>query len=278
MLSALVITKNEEAAIERCLSALNFADERVVIDCGSTDATCEIARACGARVIHNPWPSYGAQRNFGRDQCRGDWILAIDADEEVSPKLAEEIQAKLRRGPDHPVYAFRRREVFFGKPLRFGASSAYVSRLYQRGFRWSTAPVHESLELGGYRPGRLPGVLLHYTCRDLNHFVARQAHYAILKAQQLQARGRPVTLATAAFHSAWSFFRHVLVKGGVLDGWRGVVYAALAANYDLLAYAQAVELHSGVSVQSKYFPHSNRGGRGIAGGTHSEPVEGKLRH
>ncbi len=241
MLSALIITKNEEDVIGHCLDLLQWTDERVVIDSGSTDATCEIARAHGARVIHNDWPGYGAQRNFGGEQCRGDWILAVDADEEVTPDLAKAIQDTVSSDPECEVFNIRRVELLFGKQLRFGASLHYLPRLYRSHFEWDNRPVHESLVLGNYSAGRIPGVLLHHSHRDLHQRMCKHNQYSTLKAEMINARRRPVSLATAVAHGLAAFGRCLLLKGGILDGWRGIVYAMMAGHSTLLAYAKAVE-------------------------------------
>jgi len=241
MLSALVITQNEEDVIVQCLDLLQWADECVVIDSGSTDATCEIARAHGARVIHNGWPGYGAQRNYGGEQCRGDWILAVDADEEVTPDLAKAIQDTVSSDPEYEVFKIRRVEVLFGKQLRFGASLHYLPRLYRPHFEWDNRPVHESLLLGNYPAGRIPGVLLHNSHRDLHQRMRKHNRYSIIKAEMIKARRRPVSLATAVMHGLAAFGRCLLLKGGILDGWRGIVYAMMAGHATLLAYAMVVE-------------------------------------
>ncbi len=241
MLSALIITKNEEDVIGQCLDLLQWADERVVIDSGSTDATCEIARAHGARVIHNDWPGYGAQRNFGGEQCRGDWILGVDADEEVTPDLAKAIQDTLSSEPEYEVFKIRRVEIFFGKQLRFGASLHYLPRLYRSHFEWDDRPVHESLVLGNNPAGRISGVLLHHSHRDLQQRVRKHNRYSAIKAEMIKATRRPVSLSTAVVHGLAAFARCLLLKGAILDGWRGIIYAMMAGHATLLAYAKAVE-------------------------------------
>jgi len=241
MLSALIITRDEEDVIGQCLDLLQWADERVVIDSGSTDATCEIARAHGARVIHNAWPGYGAQRNFGGEQCRGDWILAVDADEEVTPDLARAIQDTLSSDPEYEVFKIRRVEIMFGKQLRFGASLHHLPRLYRSHFEWDNRPVHESLVLGDYPAGRIPGVLLHHSHRDLRQRMRKHYRYSIIKAEMINARRQPVSLATAVVHGLAAFGRCLVLKGGILDGWRGIMYAMMAGHATLLAYAMVVE-------------------------------------
>ncbi len=241
MLSALIITKNEEDVIGQCLDLLQWADECVVIDSGSTDATCEIARAHGARVIHNDWPGYGAQRNFGGEQCRGDWILAVDADEEITPGLSKAIQDTLSSDPEYEVFKIQRVEVLFGKQLRFGASLHYLPRLYRSHFGWDNRPVHESLLLSNYSAGRIPGVLLHHSHRDLDQRMRKHNRYSTIKAEMINATRRPVSLATAVAHGLAAFGRCLLLKGAILDGWRGIVYAMMAGHATLLAYAKAIE-------------------------------------
>ena len=147
-LSVAIITLNEERNLADCLASVAFADEIVVVDGGSQDRTCEIARAAGARVIEaTDWLGFGVQKNRAIDACSGDWVLSIDADERVPQDLRDEIQAVLG-DPAFDVYEMPRSSYYCGRFMRHsGWWPDYVRRLFRRGTaRFSSAPVHESLQ------------------------------------------------------------------------------------------------------------------------------------
>jgi len=150
--TALIITKNEEANITDCLASLDWAAERLVIDAESTDRTVELARAAGADVTVRPWPGFGPQKNFGMDRARSDWILIVDADERVPVLLAEEIRSLLSRWKDgDPVaYEIPRMNFYYGAWVRHGGLYPdYQIRLVRKGTAaYNDVPVHENLTSG----------------------------------------------------------------------------------------------------------------------------------
>ncbi|TAM32983.1 MAG: glycosyltransferase family 2 protein, partial [Burkholderiaceae bacterium] len=156
-LTLAVITRNEAGSIARCLDSVPFAAEKLVVDSGSDDDTVAIAQAHGARVVHQDWLGFGAQRNFATTQCAHDWILVLDADEYLSPELAVELQRRLPQliAGDAPAAYLRRRTIYMGRPMRWYRPSVgeKLARLYHRGrARWSDARVHESLRFEGAAP------------------------------------------------------------------------------------------------------------------------------
>ncbi len=156
-LSAVLITRNAADQLEPCLSSLAFCDEIVVVDSGSSDRTCEIAREFGARLVVKEWLGFGRQKQFAVDQASHDWVLCIDADERVSPQLAASIAGALER-PAAPVYRMPRRNRFLGRWLRHGEGYPdWSARLFdRRSARWSDDPVHEKV-LYAVTPGTLQG-------------------------------------------------------------------------------------------------------------------------
>jgi glycosyltransferase involved in cell wall biosynthesis len=150
----LVIARDEAAVIGRCLDSVPFADEKLVVDSGSTDGTQQIAAAHGARVIHQDWLGFGPQRNFASAQSHHEWILALDADEALSPKLVQEMQEKLPRLLQSSAAGaiLRRSTWYMGAPMRWYRPMVgeRLGRLYHRGrARWTDARVHESLRFSG---------------------------------------------------------------------------------------------------------------------------------
>lgn len=238
-LSVSIITKNEAGRIGRCLAAVAWADEIVVLDSGSTDATADIARQAGARVeITADWPGFGAQKNRALDLCTGDWILALDADETVTPRLAHAIRAAVTRN-DAVCWGVKRVSTFLGHTIRWGDwRNDVVWRLFPRGrARFSEVPVHERLD--GPLPQRiLDGELLHETYRTLEDVHEKTERYAALGAQQLRARGRSSTRLEPSLRAGWAFARCYLLRRGFLDGAAGLMLARMQAAVTFRKYAK----------------------------------------
>jgi glycosyltransferase involved in cell wall biosynthesis len=231
-LSAIVITRNEEKRISDCLASLAFADEIIVVDNGSSDATREIARTAGARVHDAPdWPGFGPQKNRALDLATKAWVLAIDADERVTPELREEIQAVVRSASREDAWDMPRRSSYCGQ---FMAHSGWypdrVTRLFRRGSaRFSEDVVHERLVTDG-AVGHLRHHLLHETFEDLSAVLVKVDRYSTLGAQRLLQQGRRTSLAGAIAHGAWAFLRTYLLQRGFLDGRMGFVLAVSNAE------------------------------------------------
>lgn len=226
-----MITRNEAHRIERCLRSVAFADELVVLDSGSTDATVELARGCGARTAASAdWPGFGAQKNRALDMATGRWVLSIDADEEVDARLAESIRAAIRRGDDGPNgYWLRRSSRFCGTPIRHGDwRNDRVLRLFRRDrARFSDDAVHERV-LCPPPHGVLDGWLLHDSVDSMPDAIEKAERYARLGARRLRERGRG-GLVAALVHGSWAFVRGYLLRLGFLDGRPGLAIAALNA-------------------------------------------------
>ena len=236
-LTLVVMTHNEAATIARCLDSVPFAAEKLVIDCGSSDATCDIAREHGARVIHQDWLGFGPQRNFAADHCAHDWILALDADEYLSPELARELEQRLPRllVSDAAVGVLRRRTLYMGRPMRWyrPAVGEKLARLYHRGrARWSDARVHESLRFDGAAP-TLRAPFNHVNNPALPHKQLKVLRYAELKCRDWLDRRKPVRMWQAPFVYALAFLKDYVFRLAFLDGWRGFLIAQTAASYAL---------------------------------------------
>lgn len=246
-LSAIVITKNEEANIGACLASLEWADEIVVVDSGSTDRTVEIARAAGTRVVQtDDWPGFGAQKNRALDACTGDWVLSIDADERVDERLRAEIERALA-APAFDVYEMPRRSTYCGRFLRHGGWwPDYTRRLFRRGAaRFSPARVHERLETD--RPiGRLAAPLIHYSFRSMEQVLDKMNRYSSDSAAMLAAAGKAPGLARAIAHGVAAFVRTYVLRLGFLDGRHGFLLAVSNAEGSYYRYVKAMlaaEMH-----------------------------------
>jgi glycosyltransferase involved in cell wall biosynthesis len=241
-LSVAVITLNEEERLRPCLESVVWADEIVVVDAGSGDKTVEIAHAFTDRVIFNAWPGYATQKNFALEQCRGDWILSLDADERVPPELQAEIATLLAGTPAAAGFWLARRNVFQGRWMRHGGLYPdYQLRLFRRGrARFGPAVVHESAQVAG-PTGRLRAALVHETYRSVADFVARANRYSDLAAAELAARGRGGGLGDLTLRPLWRFLSMYVGRAGFLDGRRGFVLAVLYAYYVFLRAAKVRE-------------------------------------
>jgi glycosyltransferase involved in cell wall biosynthesis len=213
---------------------LAFCDEIVVVDSYSNDATATIATAAGARVLQRPFDGFRSQKQFAIEQARHDWVLCLDADERVSDALRKSIEAARDAGfADAAGYRFARLSDYFGRFLRHG--NAYpdrVLRLFDRrrgGWR-GKREVHEAASVDG--PVRtLAGDLIHYPYRSLEQQLSKTQRYARMMAEHDFARGKRATLGKLVLAPAWRFWRGYLLRGGFRDGWHGLVYAYVRANY-----------------------------------------------
>lgn len=247
-LSVIVITKNEAANIVACLESVSFADEFIVVDSGSTDNTIELARAMGATVEQTAdWPGFGPQKNRALALAEGEWVLSIDADERVTPELAQEIQRVLA-APQHEVYEIARLSDFCGRFIRHsGWWPDYVLRLFRRGAaRFTEAAVHEKVvPLDSSRPGRLQGHFLHYPYPDLDGLVNKINRYSSDAAAMMYARGKRTSVFGAIGHGFWTFVRIYVIRRGFLDGRHGLVLAVTAAAGSFFRYAKLMLLSAG---------------------------------
>jgi len=226
-LSAVLITWNEEQLLPGCLQRLaGLADEVVVVDTGSTDRTVEVAEAAGARVERARWQGFSAAREAALSHARGDWVLAIDADEWVTPALAEEIRSVLGSAVAFDGFEIRMAVMFLGRELRHGGLGRdWHLRLVRRGcWRLVRRPVHERLESTG-PTARLKAPLEHHTAPTLGRRAEKIEWYAALGAQQLAARGARYHWWDA-LRPPLGFLWRAVFRLAALDGVPGLVWAA----------------------------------------------------
>ena len=242
-LTVTVITHNEADHIGAALDSVAWADEVIVVDSGSTDGTPEIARGKATRVVVREWPGYSAQKNFAADQASNDWVLSMDADERVTPALAEEIRGILSREPQARGYRIKRVSHYLGRWIRTTDwSHDYQLRLYdRRAGRWNGLRIHESFRLAQGEPAKLRGEMEHYAYRDISHHLQKIDSYTTLLAEQWLEEGRTTTPVHIAVHPVLAFLRNYVLRAGVRQGTVGLVISLLNSYYVFLKFAKLWE-------------------------------------
>lgn len=240
-ISAIIITKNEEQILPECLDSLDWVDEIIIVDSGSTDKTVEIAEQAGAKVhINADWPGFGKQKQLAQSYATCDWILAVDADEVVSEQLKHSIQNLLLAPPENTLVEVNELTWVFGRFLRYSGWYYSHVRLYPRTYtQYDDALVHEKIiRPEGAKTLVLEGDLLHYSYRDLNHYLVKSAGYAKAWADGRQARGKTASLTQGVTHALGCFLKMYLLKRGFLDGKQGLLIALLSAYSTFTKYAE----------------------------------------
>lgn len=242
-LSVVIITLNEEKALPACLTSVSFADEILVVDSGSSDATVTIAEQCGARVITQSWLGYGRQKQFAVEQAANDWVLCLDADEQVSESLQASIKAALQT-PAYKAYQMPRCNRFMGRWLRHGEGYPDLSlRLFNRQFaQWGQQVVHERVET--HEPvGTLKGDLLHESEETRQQYLQKQDHYTSLQAQQLYALGKSAPLYKLILNPVVRFVKFYFIRLGMLDGYAGFRHILIGCANTYNKYAKLRRLY-----------------------------------
>lgn len=236
--SIVMPTLNEASQIAQAIADLAWADEVLVVDGGSADDTAGIACRAGATVLTVTGQTIGAQRNAGISAARNRWVLALDADERVSPQLRAELAAVIAGGSRaHAAYRMKFRNHYLGRELRHGPwGRDWHVRLFTNERRFQTTRVHESLERID-DVGTLTGPIIHHPYRDIAHHVAKIVKYAKWGAEDLRARGRTAGMWELVARPAWRFLRDYIVFSGWRDGVAGFIVAALSAFAAFLKYA-----------------------------------------
>ena len=236
-ISVVIPTLNEAHRLQATLGSLFWADEVIVVDGGSSDETVTIARSAGARVLSHRDGTIGGQRNAGIASARNRWILALDADEQVTLELRESLARLCRAGwTAHNAYRVRSRNWHLGRELRHGPwGRDWKVRVFTREQRFTGHRVHERLAIADV--GALEGALIHHPYRDLSHQVAKIAKYARWAADDLRARGRRGRLTDVLVRPPWRFVRDYIVTSGWRDGRAGFIVAVASAFSVFLKYA-----------------------------------------
>lgn len=238
-LSAVIITRNEEANLRRCLESVSFADELIVVDSDSTDKTTSIAREMGAKVYSNEWKGYGAAKQEGVNQARGQWILSIDADEQIPSELAKEIVKTIKSSNGTAGFYINRKSMFLGRwILHCGWYPDYVLRLFQRDKgRFDEAIVHEKVVADG-EIGFLKGEILHYSYPDLESYMQKFNRYTTLGAEEEFRKGNKSGYFSVLIKPPVAFIKYYIIKLGFLDGLEGFILSVLSSMSVFVKYTK----------------------------------------
>ncbi len=252
-ISAVVITKNEELMIANCLASLRFVDEIIVVDSGSTDNTLEIASREQAKIVEVNAGHFKDWRNKGKSIATSDWILYIDADERITPKLAKEIQDTIQF-TSNAAFALRRNNIHFGKWLEHGGwENDRIVRLFKRSHLvgWD-GDVHESAKVDGIL-GELKEPLVHLTHRNIKDGLVKSASWTDIEAQLLfEAHTKPVQPFTLVRKFLMEFLRRLVFKKGYKDGMEGWVESFQQAINRFFVYERLWELQQHPSLEDRY--------------------------
>ena len=247
-ISACILTHNEEKNIERCLASVSFCDQVLVVDSHSTDLTREIAKSLGVDVIERDWPGFRSQREFTIAAAQHDWILFLDADEELTADAAVKIQSLRDSGRLDQVdgYWLPRLNKYYGKYVKHGDwRSDRGLRLFDRRLaRVAGREIHEHVESDG-TTASLDATILHESYADIHDQLQKLSGYARLMAEALHREGRRTNPLACLVNPAWRFLRSYVFRLGFLDGWRGYVIALAEAHYVLEKYLTLIALNEG---------------------------------
>jgi glycosyltransferase involved in cell wall biosynthesis len=254
-LTAILIAYNEELDLPRALASLkSVADEIILVDSGSLDRTCEIAKQFGARVFFRKVDSLAEQKNFAASFASHEWLLSIDCDEELDSELCASVLAWKQTIPETDGYDFALMTNYLGDWIRHsGWYPDYKLRLYRRDRGKFVSVLHEGVKIEG-PVGRLTGHLLHYTVRSLPEHKAKLDSLSTLAAQDMFARGRKAWRGAMILAPPWTFVQRLVFQLGVLDGWRGWLIAWLSGNYIYLKYRKLGRLLAGETLTRRSWP------------------------
>lgn len=246
-ISAVIITKNEERNIGRCLESLQgVADEIVIVDSGSTDKTQEICARYVVRFVSQEWLGYGMQKNFANSLAENDMILSLDADEALSERLRESIlEIKSRDEEKKTVYKVNRLTNYCGKWIRHcGWYPDAKVRLFNRKFAEWKGEIHETLVYPeDTNAARLKGDLYHYSYYSIEEHIKQADKFTTLTAAAAFERGKKFYFIALLINPEWKFFKDFILKGGFLDGYYGYIVCKISAFATFLKYTKLKELH-----------------------------------
>lgn len=247
-LSVVMIVKNEADNLKLSLPPLQgLADEIIILDSGSTDDSKQIAEAHGAQWHENSdWQGFGVQRQRAQAFARGEWILALDADEVITPELTDSIRSAIAHPPAQTVYGIRRLDYVFGKRIDHPKWRIKAHwRLYPANYSYNENNVHESVVLNGAQTVTLDGFAEHHTAPTPAFWINKRLQYAQTWAQERHQRGKTVSLIGVVVRSAWAWFKQYFADGRFLQGRYGFIYACLFSHYTFQKYFMLYHLNHG---------------------------------
>lgn len=237
MLSVIIICKNEEKTIARCLQSVQWAQQIVVLDSGSTDKTIEIAKSLGAEVTSTDWPGFGIQKQRALAHANQAWVLSLDADEYLSASASAIIQATLGKN-EADAYILPIQMIFQGKKLRFAGLTKHLRLFKREQAQFSNDQVHEKVILKPRcKTASLAATIFHESYQDWSDAICKMNHYSSLSAKAAQ---HPTTIYAAAFAATWMLLRNLIIKGWILDGGLGLVLATYQAQGSWYRYLKKI--------------------------------------
>lgn len=231
MLSVIIIAKNEQANIKRCLESVHFADEVIVLDSGSTDNTVAIAKQYTDQVFLTDWKGYGVQKQRALSKAKGDWVLNLDADEFVTKQLQETIK-KAIAADEADAYRIAIQMVFYNQPLKYSGSPKRHVRLFKRTkARYSDDIIHEKvLMMPGSRISRIKQPILHHSFQDVSHVLYKLNKYSSYSAKVRIESNKKTGFIRTLISAGWMFGRCFILQRGFLDGKLGFLFALFHAQ------------------------------------------------
>ena len=243
-LTLVLITKNAEKSIAKCLDSAHWIPNKIVIDSGSTDHTVDIAKQAGATVIYQDWLGFGPQKQFAVMQAPTEWVLCLDADEFLSPELSKSIQALFKQKELQDAYKFPRSNKFLGRFLKHGEGYPDWSlRLFNKTkARWSEDLVHEKVVTldKPLKVGLLSGDLMHESSESISHYIEKQNRYTDIQAELMINSGKTLSCSRLIFSPLMRFVKFYFVKRGFLDGLPGFVHITIGCFAAFLKYLKVI--------------------------------------
>jgi len=239
-ISAIIITKNEQNNLAACLDSLRWVDQLIIVDSGSTDGTEMIAKRYGAKFYsHTNWQGFGKQKQLAQNYATSKWIIAIDADEVVSPELQNAIEQQITTADDNTVFKIQRKTWVFGRFLAHSGWVDKIIRVYPKQLaHYNDALVHEKIVTENHvKISQLQGDLFHYSYSDMENYLVKSASYGKAWADEREKRGKKASLTQGFTHALGCFVKMYLVKRGFLDGKQGLLIAILSAHSTFIKYA-----------------------------------------
>jgi len=240
-ISATIITFNEEESIERCLRSLSWVKEIIVVDSYSTDKTVTLCKKYGAKVFLHPWTTYAQQKNYSVSKTSNDWIFSIDADEEISEELKNEILQLDDRNPPYVGYSISRPTRYLGRWIGRNNPNYQIRLFHKRHGKWNNVLVHERLLVKG-TVGRLQSPLLHYSYKGIYDQLEKIKTYSELSACELYSHNHRFSLYKIVLIFPKEFFSCYILKKGFLDGIQGFIQSIFAAYSRFIVHARLYEL------------------------------------
>jgi len=244
-LSVGIITFNEEKILGKTLESVKkIADEIIIVDSNSTDKTVEIAESFGAKVHNEEWRGFGPQKNSVIDKCQGEWILLIDADEELSLELVDKIKEILNGKNEFDVYKINRSSICFGKRIKYGGwSNQYATRLWKKNsVKINNNLVHEDFLTEKFI-GKIQEHINHHSYLSLSDYLIRFNRYTSLGAEEYYKKGKKTNIFGIIINPIFKFLRMYIIRLGFLDGVEGFLLAILSSNYTMVKYYKLLELY-----------------------------------